>query len=132
MAFRLYGAPGRIRTSDLMVRSHALYPTELRALSSAAAIVYLCSARLARPEGLLRTSMCSAPLGPLLARYRGDRSMFKIVPDDFVEPPTSWFVAMRSVQPRYGRKNSFVQFSRPDCSLGQTGGERGIRTLDGL
>ena len=28
-----YGAPGEIRTPDLMVRSHALYPTELRALS---------------------------------------------------------------------------------------------------
>ena len=26
-----YGAPGEIRTPDLMVRSHALYPTELRA-----------------------------------------------------------------------------------------------------
>ena len=25
------GAPGEIRTPDLMVRSHALYPTELRA-----------------------------------------------------------------------------------------------------
>ena len=30
-----YGAPGEIRTPDLMVRSHALYPTELRALSFA-------------------------------------------------------------------------------------------------
>ena len=27
------GAPGEIRTPDLMVRSHALYPTELRALT---------------------------------------------------------------------------------------------------
>src|SRR5262249_21699492 len=27
----LVGAPGEIRTPDLMVRSHALYPTELRA-----------------------------------------------------------------------------------------------------
>jgi len=26
-----YGAPGRIRTSDLLVRSQTLYPTELRA-----------------------------------------------------------------------------------------------------
>ena len=26
-----YGAPGEIRTPDLVVRSHALYPTELRA-----------------------------------------------------------------------------------------------------
>jgi hypothetical protein len=29
--FISYGAPGEIRTPDLMVRSHALYPTELRA-----------------------------------------------------------------------------------------------------
>ncbi len=29
--FVSYGAPGEIRTPDLMVRSHALYPTELRA-----------------------------------------------------------------------------------------------------
>ncbi len=28
---RFYGAPGRIRTSDLLVRSQALYPAELRA-----------------------------------------------------------------------------------------------------
>ena len=27
----VYGAPGRIRTSDLLVRSQALYPAELRA-----------------------------------------------------------------------------------------------------
>src|SRR6185369_3146377 len=27
----MFGAPGEIRTPDLMVRSHALYPTELRA-----------------------------------------------------------------------------------------------------
>jgi hypothetical protein len=30
-AFSFHGAPGEIRTPDLMVRSHALYPTELRA-----------------------------------------------------------------------------------------------------
>ena len=27
----VYGAPGRSRTSDLLVRSQLLYPTELRA-----------------------------------------------------------------------------------------------------
>ena len=27
----IIGAPGEIRTPDLVVRSHALYPTELRA-----------------------------------------------------------------------------------------------------
>ena len=32
MAFSFFGAPGRIRTSDPLVRSQILYPTELRAL----------------------------------------------------------------------------------------------------
>ena len=32
-----YGAPGEIRTPDLVVRSHALYPTELRARTEKAA-----------------------------------------------------------------------------------------------
>ena len=31
------GTPGEIRTPDLMVRSHALYPTELRARAGKAA-----------------------------------------------------------------------------------------------
>ena len=31
--FQLIGAPGEIRTPDLLVRSQALYPTELRAQS---------------------------------------------------------------------------------------------------
>src|SRR5262245_63420115 len=34
------GAPGEIRTPDLMVRSHALYPTELRA-RAANALIYV-------------------------------------------------------------------------------------------
>ena len=34
--FSLYGAPGRIRTSDRLVRSQVLYPAELRALDEAA------------------------------------------------------------------------------------------------
>ena len=29
--FLLFGAPGEIRTPDLLVRSQTLYPTELRA-----------------------------------------------------------------------------------------------------
>ncbi len=34
--------------------------------------------------------------------------MFKIVPDDFVELPTSWFVAMRSIQLSYGRNKTSI------------------------
>ena len=30
--FVLYGAPGRIRTSDTLIRSQVLYPAELQAL----------------------------------------------------------------------------------------------------
>src|SRR5690606_10028509 len=56
-----------------MVRSHALYPTELRAQYSAAPIVYLCSARLARPEGLLRTFHVLRPAGAI-ARSLSRRS----------------------------------------------------------
>jgi hypothetical protein len=38
--FLFDGAPGEIRTPDLMVRSHALYPTELRA-RAANALIYV-------------------------------------------------------------------------------------------
>ena len=34
--FALYGAPGRIRTSDTLIRSQVLYPAELQALIFAA------------------------------------------------------------------------------------------------
>ncbi len=37
-----YGAPGEIRTPDLVVRSHALYPTELRARSRKRARILAC------------------------------------------------------------------------------------------
>jgi hypothetical protein len=40
--FRFAGAPGEIRTPDLMVRSHALYPTELRARMCFALSVVSC------------------------------------------------------------------------------------------
>ena len=37
-----YGAPGEIRTPDLVVRSHALYPTELRARFRKRARILAC------------------------------------------------------------------------------------------
>ncbi len=53
MAFFLKnGAPGRIRTSDLLVRSQTLYPTELRAHFEAAHYPF--------PRGGMST--CRSPL----------------------------------------------------------------------
>src|SRR5688572_6014347 len=44
----IYGAPGRIRTHDPLVRSQVLYPTELRALKlgNLARYFYDCQAQL--------------------------------------------------------------------------------------
>ena len=47
-----YGAPGEIRTPDLVVRSHALYPTELRARR---AVVYTQPHFLVRVDIFFRT-----------------------------------------------------------------------------
>ena len=50
-------------------------------------------------------------------------------PEGF-EPPTSWFVAMRSIQLSYGRNILLLALLRQTRL--EAGGERGIRTLDGL
>ncbi len=49
---RGFGAPGEIRTPDLVVRSHALYPTELRARR---AVVYPQPHFLVRVDLVFRT-----------------------------------------------------------------------------
>jgi hypothetical protein len=52
------------------------------------------------------------------------------------ELPTSWFVAMRSIQLSYGRvylnDNERTKSLSQKLTRKRTGGERGIRTLDGL
>ena len=62
-----YGAPGRIRTSDHLVRSQVLYPTELRALNS--------GAQLCRKSHLTSTTCFSRDSGfslnPTLLGPRG-------------------------------------------------------------
>ncbi len=45
------GAPGRIRTCDLLLRRQALYPAELRARGVCVHQVRRCRKNLARPEG---------------------------------------------------------------------------------
>ena len=50
----------------------------------------------------------------------GKSTLIIMVRPERFELPTSWFVARRSIQLSYGR------------TLTKTGGERGIRTLDGL
>src|ERR1700751_2134626 len=51
------------------------------------------------------------------------------------ELPTFWFVARRSIQLSYGRflRAAHVSTTCPECHPARGyGGERGIRTLDGL
>jgi hypothetical protein len=50
----MYGAPGRIRTYDLLIRSQTLYPAELRAHVSCRDLYYqtisgLSTARMVQP-----------------------------------------------------------------------------------
>ena len=52
----LYGAPGEIRTPDLVVRSHALYPTELRARVGITEDGRFYHAKLERQDGLYKSS----------------------------------------------------------------------------
>jgi hypothetical protein len=73
MSERSSGAPGRIRTSDLLVRSQALYPAELRA--------HIALLQLSKNN---RWERCDQPLGCNRSRLwlRGDkRNLF-----DDIEP----------------------------------------------
>src|SRR5512138_652860 len=63
-----FGAPGRIRTHDPLVRSQVLYPTELRALEAAILAGSPASSKRKNPLG--RDVACSGPL--LLDRSRID------------------------------------------------------------
>jgi hypothetical protein len=87
------GAPGEIRTPDLLVRSQALYPTELRAqkLCRNPLPIQPCRPNPAKPiwlphrrEGLFRASMHST----LRASKRSlrDHSLFKFVPTNLSNP----------------------------------------------
>ncbi len=62
----MYGAPGRIRTSDRSVRSRVLYPAELQAHilrgTQLSRFLDATSIIMAEKEGLLRAS-CPPPFG---------------------------------------------------------------------
>ncbi len=58
-------------------------------------------------EGLFRAS-CPTPL----RGYRRDASMFKYVPDAFVEPPTNRFEADYSIQLSYRRSVQRWEYTR--------------------
>lgn len=75
----LFGAPGRIRTHDPLVRSQVLYPTELRALKQS--IVY-CVIRIASgPVGLeesKRLQVISVKFDRTLYQTGGSSSQSKL------------------------------------------------------
>ncbi len=82
------GAPGRSRTSDLLVRSQLLYPAELRAH-----IAFGCN-----PLRILEFAVQSKP-----APNRLNTNLEELVRPEGLEPPTLWFEARCSIQLSYGR-----------------------------
>ena len=82
------GAPGRSRTSDLLVRSQLLYPAELRAH-----IAFGCNS-LTILEFAVQSKR--APQGP-------NASLEEMVRPEGLEPPTLWFEGIdSSIAPVWG------------------------------
>ena len=82
------GAPGRSRTSDLLVRSQLLYPAELRAH-----IAWGCNSLTI----LEFAAQSKRPTNDQMRIWKG------VVRPEGFEPPTLWFVAKCSIQLSYGR-----------------------------
>jgi hypothetical protein len=75
----MYGARGRIRTSDHLVRSQVLYPAELHA-----------------------RTVCSGIQIKIIEFLKNFQNMVRV---EGFEPPTTWFVARYSIQLSYTRIN---------------------------
>jgi hypothetical protein len=88
------GAPGRSRTSDLLVRSQLLYPAELRAH-----IAWGCN------------SLKILEFAPQSKRRQNQRNEVwrGVVRPEGFEPPTLWFEAKCSIQLSYGRGKQVLQ-----------------------
>ena len=65
--FLIYGAPGRIRTSDHLVRSQVLYPAELRARSCALSLTHRGASRLGKNARRGLQWECVVAMGPRCA-----------------------------------------------------------------
>jgi hypothetical protein len=103
---KFYGAPGEIRTPDLLVRSQALYPTELRVRKTKPNLYKLDSAR--------KTSGAEGGMTRRFTALWGrQRSRFGV-----------------SLQPIYTPTKFHLDM--PVYVFPTIGGEGGIRTLDGL
>jgi hypothetical protein len=106
-SLKTFGAHGRSRTSDRLVRSQVLYPAELHArFKKSVAVIGL--PEMARMEGV------EPPTAWFVARYsiqlsymRGEKSgkqKKEVARMEGVEPPTAWFVARYSIQLSYMRE----------------------------
>jgi hypothetical protein len=96
----LYGACGRIRTSDRLVRSQVLYPAELHT----------------------RKLFYFRVLPPKVTHLK------EVARVEGFEPPTAWFVARYSIQLSYTRAIKLLLTVTPSTNNGGEGGIRTLDT----
>ena len=118
-----YGAPGRSRTSDLLVRSQLLYPAELRAhilLRTGGTGTSVTISEFAE-----QSNRCCG------TRRKSDRSICGLVRPEGLEPPTLWFEAKCSIQLSYGRvgRRTSTTISELPAKDKRFGGTEKVREL---